>query len=343
MTKHIPTIKEIAQTLKVSVSTVSRALSNDVRIGLRTRMRVQDLAKQINYVPNQIAKHLRQHKSFTIGVLLPQLKEEFFSLAIAGIEDALEGTNYHVFIAQSRDTLEREISVLKSFYDSRVDGVIASISAETSDFKHFSDLADIGIPTVFFDRVPSNFPAHMVVCNVQEGAEAVVQFLLDKGVRNIALLNGPASLEISQERQKGFRIAMKKAGIDLNPDYEKFTDLSRADIAEKLLELLSEPEVPEAIFAFNDYVALDAMSLCRQFGKQPNRDILFASFANLPFTRFLENPPVASVDQFAYEMGKQAALMLLEILQEPDHDKLAFREKVLETKLVVHQSSILHV
>lgn len=337
MFKHLPTIKEIAQALGVSVSTVSRALQNDPRIGLRTKMRVQELAKQLHYVPNQTAKHLRQHRSFNIGVLLPQLREEFFSLAIAGIEDSLEGTGYQVFIAQSRDKREREIATVRSFLNSRVDGVIASISAETIDCQHFRDLQEVGIPIVFFDRVPQDFAAHVVRCNVEAGARAAVEHLLEKGNRKIALLNGPESLEISQERLRGFRAALAAAGLPAPTSFEKFTNLSSEDIAQKMGQLFALPQSPQAILAFNDYVALEAMLWCKMHGKVPNREVFFASFANLPITHFLDNPPVVSVEQFAYRMGGQAASMLLEVLKKPENSaEYALREVMLDTQLVVH-------
>ncbi|MCC7246647.1 MAG: LacI family DNA-binding transcriptional regulator [Saprospiraceae bacterium] len=337
MTKHLPTIKEIAQALNVSVSTVSRALQNDLRIGLRTRMRVQELAQKLHYIPNQNARHLRQHRSFTIGVLLPQLREEFFSLAIAGIEDALEGSGYQVFIVQSRDKKDREVAAVRSFLNSRVDGVIASISAETINCQHFSDLQDLGIPVVFFDRVPKDIPAHTVRCDVESGARAAVQHLIKRGNSKIALLNGPEFLEISQERLRGLRSALSSAGLPSFAHFEKFTDLSSADIACKMEQLFSLPEYPEAILAFNDYVALEAMLWSKKKGKMPNEEVVFASFANLPITHFLDNPPVVSVEQFAYQMGESAAGILLELIKKTGStDALAFKEIMLETQLVVH-------
>jgi DNA-binding LacI/PurR family transcriptional regulator len=333
MTKHLPTIKEIAQALNVSISTVSRALQNDPRIGLRTKMRVQELAKQLHYVPNQAAKHLRQHRSFTIGVLLPQLREEFFSLALAGIEDVLEERGYQAFVAQSRDKEARERVAVHSFLNSRVDGVIASIAAETTDFQHFTDLKDLGIPLVFFDRVPQNFETHKVRCDVVSGAKAATDHLLDLGLQRIALLNGPASLEICQERLQGFRTALAARGMEPPTHFERFTNLEAGDIASTMEALFDAVESPDAILAFNDYVALQAMLWCKQNGKPP---VVFASFANLPITNFIDNPPVVSVEQFAYKMGEQAAQIMLDTFQDTGQEAGFFREVMLDTELVIH-------
>lgn len=337
MHKHQATIKEIAQALDVSISTVSRALQDDPRIGIRTRMRVKDLAEKLHYVPNLAAKFLRKHKTFTIGVLLPLLQEEFFSMAITGIEDALADTGYNVIIAQSRDQFLREEKVVRSFLNTRVDGVIASISAETIDYQHFSTLKEFGIPMVFFDRVPKDFPAHKVRSNVEEGVRLVMEYLTKRGFSRIALLNGPASLEISQERFLGFKDALHKSGNAIDESLIKFTDFTKEDVALKMEDLcFNNGRRPEAILAFNDYVALHAMKWCTQNGLKPNTDIVFASFANLPLTNYLENPPVASIEQFAYQMGQHAAQLLLEILKNPDQETMEYREIMLPTQLVIH-------
>ena len=337
MHKHQATIKEIAQALAVSISTVSRALQNDPRIGIRTRMRVKDLAEKLHYVPNLAAKLLRKHRTYTIGVVLPQLQEEFFSMAITGIEDALADTGYSVIIAQSRDKFLREEKVLRSFLSTRVDGVIASISAETVDYHHFSELNEFGIPIIFFDRVPKNFPAHKVRSNVEEGVGLVMDYLTGKGFTQIALLNGPSSLEISQERLSGYVDALKKSGTPIDECLIKFTDFTKEDVAVKMEELcFGNGGHPQAILAFNDYVALHAMKWCQQHGLKPNVDILFVSFANLPITNYLENPPAASIEQFAYKMGLNAAQILLEVLQHTGPEKMEYREVVLPTRLVVH-------
>lgn len=193
-----------------------------------------------------------------------------------------------------------------------------------------------GIPIVFFDRVPRNFPVHAVRCNVEEGARAAVEHLLKKGNRKIALLNGPASLEISQERLKGFQAALAAAGYPISPRFEKFTDLSSEGIAQKMEQLFHIPDFPEAILAFNDYIALEAMLWCKKYLKPTSREVNFASFANQPITHFLDNPPAVSVEQFAYQMGEQAVRVLLNVLQKPEAVTAEFQAIMLETELMVH-------
>ncbi|TAL51455.1 MAG: LacI family transcriptional regulator, partial [Chitinophagaceae bacterium] len=146
MGKKLPTIKEIAKRLNVSVSTVSRALHNHPSIGLRTKMQVQKLAREMNYEPNQKAIFFKQGKTFTIGVILPNLREEFFSIAINGIEDVAIKNNYNVLISQSHDDPEREVQIVDTFRKNRVDGIIVSMSKNTSNFDHFLQLQNYNIP-----------------------------------------------------------------------------------------------------------------------------------------------------------------------------------------------------
>ena len=335
MEKHQTTIKEIAQALNVSISTVSRALQGDPRIGLRTTQRVKELAKSLHYTPNPAALLLKKKKTSTIGVVLPFLKEEFFSMAITGIEDIISEKGYNVFVSQSRDSYEREVKAIKSFINSRVDGVIVSLSVETEHYEHFKELEEYGIPVVFFDRTPVHFPAHTVKCNVLEGAFKVVNYLVSRGITKIALLNGAKNLGVSKERLEGYSAAIHKNGIEFSPNYVKFTNLTKEDTEAKMLELLALNDKPQAIFAFNDYVALDAMQVCKHEGYVPNKDIYFVSFANLPICTYMENPPIASVEQFAYIMGERAAQILVEVIDSTNTEE-PFREIVLATEIRIH-------
>lgn len=338
MSKHQATIKEIALALNVSVSTVSRALQDDPRIGLRTKMRVSEMAKALHYIPNPAAKSLRKQSSLTIGVILPQLREEFFSLAITGIEDAFEGKGYNIFITQSRDKYEREVKATRYFLQSRVDGILVSISAETTDYQHFRELQEFDVPVVFFDRVPNNMPVHCVRSNVEDGVLKAMGYLAEKKLHKIALLNGPKTLGISQERLKGYLAALKEFNFEAIPGYIKYTDLSREDIAAKMQELWTQTEErPEAVLAFNDYVALGAIKWCRNNGIKPNEDLYFVSFANLPITDYLDHPPAASLEQYAYQMGQNAANLMIELLEQPNSTvPRPFKEIIMDTELVIH-------
>ncbi|KPM49126.1 LacI family DNA-binding transcriptional regulator [Jiulongibacter sediminis] len=335
MQKSPATLKAIAEQLRVSVSTVSRALNDHPRISEKTKSRVKELAEKLHYVPNPAALLLKKNKTYTIGVLLPFLKEEFFSLAISAIEDTLMPEDYHVLISQSRDSLEREKKMIESFIASRVDGLIASVSAETNHYGHFKALEEYGIPVVFFDRVPRNIKCHKVRNSVTQGAKEAMRFLVNKGVTKIGLINGPGNLEVSGERLNGYLEAAMEFGIDARQHYIKSGNLTREETEQCMMELLALEDRPQAVLTFNDYVALYAMSACRKAGVEPNKDILFVSFANLPITSFLENPPIASVEQFASKMGAQAANLLLKCLQNQESE-LDYQEIIIKTELIIH-------
>jgi len=340
MKKPVPTIKEIAKRLNISVSTVSRALHNHHSIGLRTKTRVQQLAKELKYEPNQTAIFFKQGKTFTVGVILPFLSESFFSSAISGIEDFANTKNYNVLVGQSHDEQEREKQLVETMKNHRVDGMLISVAKNTSNYEHFESLKDYDIPLVFFDRIPAATDIHYVASNLESGMTEAINFLVKKGHRNIALINGPKTIVASRERLKSFKDALYKKKIKTDPAYLISTNLTPESTAEAMEELLSLKRRPTAIITFNDYVALDAMRYAKQKKIKINEDISFVSFANLPMCTYMENPPLASVEQFPYEQGKKAAEILFRLLdaegKETEKENL---QLILESKLMIHSEA----
>ena len=340
MKKPVPTIKEIAKRLNISVSTVSRALHNHHSIGLRTKMRVQQLAKELKYEPNQTAIFFKQRKTFTVGVILPRLSESFFSSAISGIEDFANSKDYIVLVGQSHDDQEREKQLVEAMKNHRVDGMLVSVAKNTSSYEHFAMLKDYNIPIVFFDRIPATDNIHYVSCNLESGMTEAIDFLVKKGHRNIALINGPKTIVASKERLKSFKDALYKRKINTDPAYIISTDLSPQATITAMEELLALKRRPTAIIAFNDYVALDAMQYAKQKKIKINKDIAFVSFANLPMCTYMENPPLASVEQFPYEQGKKATEILFQLLEtegeDPSKEKM---QVVLGSQLMIHNGS----
>ncbi len=310
MDKKPTTIKEIAKILNISFSTVSRALHNHPNIGLRTKMRVQELAKELNYEPNQAAIFFQQGKTYTIGVILPELSEAFFSISISGIESTAEKNNYTVLLGQSHDSEEREKKILETMKNHRVDGLIISISKNTVNYDHFVRLKKYGIPVVFFDRIPKMDDIHYVACNMISGTVQAVTYLLKKGHRVIGMINGPEKLFASQERTEGYIQSMIKNRLKFDPSLIVSSDLSAEGTQAAMEELLASKRKPTAIVAFNDYVALDAIQVALRKKKKINKDICFVSFANLPISTYSAFPPMASVEQFPYIQGQKATDIL---------------------------------
>lgn len=329
------TLKEIARKLNVSISTVSRALHNHHSIGLRTKMQVQDLARELNYEPNQAAISFKQGKTMIVGVILPNLGEEYFSIAINGIEDVATLNKYTVLIGQSHDDVVREKQITEAMRRQRVDGLIVSLAKTSKSFEHFELLKKYKIPVVFFDRVPDIADAYTVSCNLENSSVELVDLLVSMGHKRIGFLKGPDSLIHSKQRLNGYYKGLKKHKLKVETALVVTTDLSKKKTQDAMHKLLALKNRPTAVIAFNDYVTLEATRYTRKEGLKINKDISFVSYANLPITGYLDDPPLASVEQFPYEQAEKATEILLQLIQSKDDDQHIPRKVVLESKVVI--------
>ena len=326
------TIKEIANKLGVSISTVSRALHDHSSIGLRTKMRVQELAKEMNYEPNQAAIQFKMGKTFTLGVILPELTENFFSRAISGIEDVAFENNYNVLFGQSHDDVDKEKEIVGTFIKNRIDGLLVSLSKSTRNIDHFLKLTNYNIPVVFFDRVPKDEDIYSVSCDLYKSSIKIVDFLWDRGHRHIALLKGPQALASTNERMRGFMEGLSKKRAKTDPSLFSTSDLTKEGSWAAMKDILSQKNRPTAVIAFNDYVALDAMQYVkRQTDLVINKDICFVSYSNLPMREYLDTPPLVSIEQFPYVQGRKATEMLMEII---GGNELETKQVVLDGELI---------
>ena len=336
----ITTIKEIARQLNISASSVSRALHAHPSIGLRTRMRVQQLAKELNYEPNQTAIFFQQGKTFTIGVILPELSEAFFSSAISGIEDMARRNNYSVLLGQSHNQEDKEKELVTMMKKHRVDGLIISIAKNTNNYDHFEMLKKLDIPVIFFDCIPKLPNINYVTCDMEMGMIQTVKFLLKNDHRAIGMINGPEKLLACQQRVEGYIKALQKHRLKYDPSLVVSADLTTEGTHRALDELLSQKRTPTAIVLFNDYMALDAIQYAREKKLKINKDICFVSCGSGARIDHMAFPPLASLEQFPYEQGQKAMESLLEILnrkQQSDAlDPSSYLKIVMESQLVVH-------
>lgn len=328
-------IKSIANALSISISTVSRALQNNPKIGLKTREKVLEKAKELSYVPNPASMFLQGKKMFVIGIIVPALDEEFFAKVINTVEDFFEKQGYQVFVFQTRDDMGRQDNALELMLKYRIDGLLVSLAGNTTDYSKFKKVEDFGIPVVFFDRVPRYYKSHKIKCDIQKGAVDAIGFLKNLNCKKIALINGPSNLDASDERLNGYLLGLQKNNIKSSQSLIKSCDLTKKSAMAVMEEFLCQENVPDAIFGFNDYVALYAMLVCKKRGIVPNQEIKFVSYGNLPITTLMSNPPLASVEQFPDKTGMEAAQLLLSIIDNKvEIDD--YREMIIETKLVVH-------
>ncbi len=336
------TLKEIASLLHISVSTVSRALHDHPSIGLTTRAKVKKLANDLDYEPNQNAILFQKGRTHTIGVILPELSESFFSTAISAIEDTAYKKNYTVLLAQSHDDACKEKQLVEKMKNHRVDGLLVSVSKNTSSFEHFKSLEKYNIPVVFFDRIPNHSEFHYVACNMETGTIDAVTYLLKKGHRAIGMINGPKNLLATAQRREGFIKALTKNRLKFDPSLVINCDLTEVDTVRAFDELMSNKRKPTAIVTFNDYVALFAIKKARQFTFALQKEIEFVSYANLPIIHYLDYRPKASVEQFPYIQGQKATDILLDLLSGIEAgmvDRKAFYKVIIESQLVENLSS----
>jgi DNA-binding LacI/PurR family transcriptional regulator len=213
------TLKDIAKKLNMSISTVSKALNNDACISTLTKERVQNQASEWNYIPNESARNLKLNKSFTVGLIIPDLLDPFYVLAVNGIEQIAVKENYNIILTQSHEKVETEENIVKVMIRNRVDGLIVAVSKETVDMLLFEKFKSVGIPVICIVREPQNHSFKYVSVNNEEGAFKATNFLIKKGHRRIAHLMAPKTLEISLIRLEGYKNALKKNSIPLDPEY----------------------------------------------------------------------------------------------------------------------------
>ncbi len=340
MSAKLPTLKEIAKRLNISVSTVSRALHDHHSIGLRTKMRVNQLAAELNYEPNQTAIFFKKRKTYTIGVILPQLSQDFFATLVTGIEDVAFRNNFTVLLAQSRDEEEREKRIVETMKNHRVDGMLISLAKNTTHYEHFELLKKFNIPVVFFDRIPKMKDIHYTASELAVGMNEIIAFLVKKKHRNIAMINGPESLLASRERLEAYMQSLQKHRIKIDLSNVVASNLSPESTCHAMQELLSLKRRPTAVIAFNDYVAMDAIRYAKKQKIKINKDICFVSFSNQPICNYLDDPPLASVEQFPYEQGVKATEILLALLEKNNEGNpdAVFHKVLLQSRMVVHES-----
>lgn len=329
------TIVDIAKKLGISKSTVSRALSDHHSIGLRTKMRVKQLAAELNYEPDQTAIFFKQRKTFLIGVILPSTSIGFFSSILSGIEDIAYEKNYTLLLGQSRDEEAREQKIVETMKNHRVDGMLISIAKNTSDYSHFELLKKNKIPVVFFDRIPEMPDIHYIASKLESGMTEAVNFLVKKGNKIIGLINGPEKLPASKERYEAYIKALQQNKIKPDESRVVHSDLTIDGNNEAMKKLLTLKKRPTAIIAFNDYVALDAIHYARRQKIRINKDISFVSFANEAICDYMDHPPLASIEQFPYQQGVKATETLLQLLEKSGGDDATFHNILLPSQLVV--------
>ncbi len=330
-------IKDIAKKLNVSISTVSRALRDNPSISEKTRRDVQALAKSLQYEPDLLASSLRKRESNTIGVLIPNFLHYFFSAVISGIEDIAGKEGYTVMVSQSNDSFAREKACVKSFLSHKVDGLLVAVSHETTDFTHFELLKNRNIPLIFFDRNCDFIFGPKVMATDYDGALELVEHLISQGCHRIAHIGGPRNLSISKRRLLGYTDALVKHNLPVDQDLIVESDFTEERTRQCVQNLIKLKDRPDAIFAITDPDAAVAIETLKKEGIKIPTDIAVAGFGNDRIAKYID-PPLTSVAQNPFEMGRVAARLFLEEKGSDQATKIP-KSIQLKTKLIIRQST----
>lgn len=334
MKQHRTSLKDLASRLGVSIATVSRALRNSHEVGDDMKQKVQQLAKEMNYRPNPFAQGLRKESSQVIGVVLPNIVTHYYASVLVGIEDYARNHGYTVLSANSHEDCAIEEQIIDNFVNLHVAGIIACLAQNTTDYSHFERIHDMGIPLVFFARtcLPEMFS--QVVADGDVAAYKATQHLIDTGSRRIAFIGGPNHLDMVRRRKHGYLQALRDNRIPIDRDLVKCGTISNEFARKATDDLLSMPNRPDAILAFNDIITFASFDETKKRGLKIPSDLAIIGFTDGDTSEFV-TPRLSVVADRAVEQGHKAFELLLKAI---DGDKKIYRE-VIPMKLCIRESS----
>jgi LacI family transcriptional regulator len=334
------TIKDIALKLNLSKSTVSRALRDSYEISNETKKLVLEYAKKINYRPNPIALSLKERRSHTIGIVVPEFSNNFFSQAINGMESIAYSKGYNVIITQSHESYDREVINVEHMAYRSVDGLLISVSVETENYDHLKKLHDRGLPIVFFDRIVEEIDTYKVVCDNFKGAYDATTHLIKKGFKNIAHITSAEQMFITQKRLEGYKKALEDHNIPIQPELIKHCvhgGKITSEVEEAIASLLSLKKKPDAILSGGDRITTEMLPILKKFNTLKNK-IAYMGFSNSDLTD-LFTPSLSVIRQPAFEIG-QAAMEQLIIIIESKRPILEFSTQTFESTIIIKESTI---
>ncbi len=331
------TLKEVSEKLGLSMMTVSRALNDKPNVNPETKKRVLEVANEMRYTPNHVAKSLVSSKTYTIGVIIPEIGHAFFPEVVRGIEEIVDQANYQLFLTNSSEDFEKEKRSINALRAKRVDGLLISTSIKRSDYSFFESIKKTGIKIVFFDRCIQGLGISCVGVNDRIASKQITQYLISQGYTKIAYLSGPPEVTIGKDRLDGFKEALSDHQLELNSNLiieSGLTENGGKSAMEKLLAL-ADHERPDAVATVNDPSALGAIEAIKEAGLKIPDDIAIVGFTNEVRASIVQ-PPLTTVNQPAYEVGKRAAQKLLQTIK---NESESIENIELNATLVIRESS----
>lgn len=339
------TLKQIARELDVSISTVSKSLRNSLEIGEETRLKVQAFAKFYHYKPNNIALSLKNRKTKTIGIIIPEIVHYFFSTVINGIEQIANEKGYSVIICLSDDSFDKEVLNMEMLANGSIDGFIMSLSKETQhkkDFHHIAEVINQGMPVVMFDRITDDILCDKVIINDKLAAYEAVQSLIDKGRKKIALVTTVDYVSVGKFRTDGYTKALRDNGLPF--DENLIIKIENVDNCEITIAKLLEDKAFDAVFAVNELFAVTIIKIAHKMGIKVPEDLAVIAFTDGIISKY-STPTITTVTQNGIEMGNIAAKILIERLEseeeelEEDQEEI-YKTVVIETHLIERESTL---
>lgn len=327
-------LKDLAGELGVSIATVSRALRNSPEIGREMQQRVKDLAKKLNYRPNPFAQSLRKEAPKVIGVVVPNLVTHYYAAVLDGIEDEARRAGYSVISANSHEDFEDERQAIDNFIGLHVEGIIACLAQTTTDYSHFEEISDMGIPLVFFGRTCLTDRFSCVTANGDEAAQMATQHLIDTGSRRIAFIGGPNHLDMVRRRKHGYLEALRENKMDIDRNLVVCDKIDYEVALHAVEKLLEGENRPDAILAFNDIITFAAFTAIKNKGLNIPGEVALIGFTDDVHAAYV-TPRMSAIEDQSHEMGVKACQLLLRSI---GGDTKVYKE-IVPQQLVIRETS----
>lgn len=332
--KHRTSLKDLAQKLGVSIATVSRALHSSPEIGKEMQQRVKTLAKEMNYRPNPFAQSLRKEAPKVIGVVVPNLETHYYAAVLAGIEAEALRFGYSVISANSHEDSQAEVKAIDNFISLHVEGIVACLAQNTTDYTHFEEIADMGIPLVFFGRTCLTERFSTVTANGDEAAQQATQHLIDTGSRRIAFIGGPNHLDMVRRRKHGYLEALRENRLPIDRTLVVCERIDYEWALEATARLLERNDRPDAILAFNDIITFAAFTAIKQAGLRIPDDVALIGFTDDVHARYV-TPRMSAIEDQSKLMGQTACQLLFKNI---GGDKKIYK-KIVPQQVIIRDTS----
>lgn len=332
--QHRTSLKDLARELGVSIATVSRALRSSPEIGKEMQERVKELAKKLNYRPNPFAQSLRKEAPKVIGVVVPNLVTHYYAAVLDGIEDEARRSGYSVISANSHESFEDEARAIDNFLGLHVEGIIACLAQNTTDYQHYEEIATMGVPLVFFGRTCLTDRFSTVTANGDEAAQMATQHLIDTGSKRIAFIGGPNHLDMVRRRKHGYLEALRENRITIDRDIVACDKIDYQVALDATLRLLDLPSPPDAILAFNDIITFAAFTAIKERGLRIPEDVALIGFTDDAHAAYV-TPRMSAIEDQSHLMGVTACQLLLKNIAG---DTKVYK-KIVPQQLVIRETS----